>query len=275
MRQDIVIDPRSSVDPPLQTMVYRNILDAIIRLDLKPGERLVENSLAAQIGVSRLPVREALRQLEREQLVILRPRRGAVVAPLTARDAREIYTLRMTLEGMAARLAAENASNEDSHAMGETIQTIDEAMANRDYLTAGATGTKLHQQILVASNHRKLAVVMHTIGHHVARLRTLQRMSANESTIEKAAAGHRAIFEAISHRQAGRAEFLMSEHIRVAIERIVPILDTSSGELQFPRKECDGLSIDSNQPFGVIEYVDSSPSAPNLHRNNVAEQGVS
>src|SRR6185437_3746677 len=114
---------------PFQARVYQQILDGIVSLRFAPGARLIENSLAVDLGVSRLPVREALRQLEREQLVVIHPNRGASVAALTPRDADEIYTLRIALEALAARLAAENAGGEQIRAMDATLNEAAELVA--------------------------------------------------------------------------------------------------------------------------------------------------
>lgn len=215
----------------LQAQVYRHLLEAIIRLDLAPGERLVENRLASRLGVSRLPVREALRQLEREQLVIVRPRRGAVVAPLTARDAAEIYTLRITLETLAARLAAENSGGDQIRAMEATIAAADLEIAASRYEAFFMAGARFHAQVVAASGNRKLMAVFETISHHVARLRTIQARSAPQTIVESAHATHQAICRAIASRQADRAARLMEEHIVIARDRIVPLLAPESAAM--------------------------------------------
>lgn len=218
----------SLADHPLQTQVYQRLLKAIISLDLLPEERLVESTLAAQLGVSRLPVREALRQLEREQLVVISHRRGARVAPLTGRGAAEIYTLRISLESLAAGLAAENAGGGQVRAMEATLEAAAQAIALDDRGEIAAQSARFHAAVVAASDNRMLAIVLQTIGHHVARLRTIQALSAQTSTAENALQGHRAIYQAIAKRQARRAERLMAEHIRIALDRIVPLLSASS-----------------------------------------------
>lgn len=215
---------------PLQTQVYQAILEGIISLRLAPGTRLVENRLALQLGVSRLPVREALRQLEREQLVVVNPRRGASVASLTARDADEVYTLRITLEPLAARLAAENAGGEAIRAMERTL--ADQA-AQRDPSQREAhyrSGARFHTQIVAASGNRKLEVMLGVISYHVARLRTVQARSAAPALLSSAIQGHSAIWQAISRRQSDLAGELMEEHVRLARDRIVSLLESTPVE---------------------------------------------
>jgi DNA-binding GntR family transcriptional regulator len=211
-------------EPSLQVQVYRQILRAIVGLELAPGERLIESRLAAQFGVSRLPVREALHRLERERLVVVRPHRGASVAPLTAHDAVEIFTLRITLEALAARLAAENAGGPEIRAMEATIAaTAAEIAAGRpDALFE--SGAVFHAQVVAASGNRLLAAVLEPIGHHVARLRTLQARSAPEAIIEQGQAAHLAIWRAIARRRGDLAARLMETHITLARDRVLPQL---------------------------------------------------
>lgn len=208
----------------LQTAVYRQILGAITSLELAPEQRLVEARLAEQLGVSRLPVREAIRQLEREQLVVVRPRRGAVVAPLTTRDAEEVYALRIRLETLAAFLATENASGEQLRAMEEVLDLEGREIASGERESLYRRGASFHALIVAAGENRKLEVMLRTIGHHVARLRTLQARSASPDSVESAHQAHLEILKAIARRQPRRAERLMDEHIRVARDRIVPLL---------------------------------------------------
>jgi DNA-binding GntR family transcriptional regulator len=212
------------------------VLRAIINLDLAPGERLVEGRLAGQLGVSRLPVREALHRLERERLVIFRPRRSAIVAPLTAHDADEIYTLRITLEGLAARLAAENASGAQIRAMEATVANAAPEIAAGRLQALFESGAALHAQIVVASGNRMLAAVLETIGHHVARLRAVQLRSAHFPIVEYAQRSHMEIYQAIARRDGALAQQLMEEHVTRARDRIVPLLPTPSADAdEIPR----------------------------------------
>lgn len=206
------------------------LLEAIVNLDLLPGARVVESRLAADLGVSRIPIREALRQLEAAQLVVMHHRRGTYVAPLTARDATEVYTVRITLESLAARLAAENASGAQIRAMEATLGVAADAIASGRFDELRKLNAQFHRQIIDTSDNRMLVVALESVGHHVARLRTIQNLSADEATHENAQQGHLAILQAISRRQARRAEQLMEEHVRLAITRIVPLLEAALRE---------------------------------------------
>ena len=92
---------------PLRDVVFENLRGAIVEGRLKPGQRLMEVQLAEQLGVSRTPVREAIRKLELEGLVVMLPRKGAYVANMSLKDLIDVLEIRASLEGLAASLAAE------------------------------------------------------------------------------------------------------------------------------------------------------------------------
>src|SRR5919202_6686418 len=98
--------------PSLQEKVYDHLKQAILAGEIQPGERLLETRLAKSLGVSRIPVREAIRKLEREGLIVAFPRRGVYASSLSPRDVDEVYAVRAVLEGLAARLAAEHRTEE-------------------------------------------------------------------------------------------------------------------------------------------------------------------
>ena len=98
---------------PLRDVVFENLREAILEGKLKPGQRLMEVQLAEQLGVSRTPVREAIRKLELEGLVVMLPRKGAYVANMSLKDIMDVLEVRASLEGLAAYLAAERISDED------------------------------------------------------------------------------------------------------------------------------------------------------------------
>ena len=98
---------------PLRDVVFNTLREAILKGDLKPGERLMELQLAAQLGVSRTPIREAIRKLELEGLVIMIPRKGAVVAEITEKSLRDVLEVRRALEALAVRFACEKILPEE------------------------------------------------------------------------------------------------------------------------------------------------------------------
>src|SRR5689334_9971359 len=126
-------EPRVAPPPPLTPAVKRSLADdvvdrlrdAILHGSFKPGEPLREEQLAAMLDVSRGPVREALVQLEREGLVLMRRHRGATVARLSRGDLEEVYSLRLALERLATQRAVQYAAEEDFKAMEEVLEAFD------------------------------------------------------------------------------------------------------------------------------------------------------
>ena len=111
---------------PLRDIVFKTLREAIITGELKSGERLMEIKLANEMGVSRTPVREAIRKLEQEGLVILTARKGAEVAPINATDLKEVLEIRKTLEGLACQKACMNATDKDIEELEKTNREIEE-----------------------------------------------------------------------------------------------------------------------------------------------------
>ena len=106
---------------PLRDVVFETLRDAIIKQVLKPGERLMEIQLADEMGVSRTPVREAIRKLELEGLVVMVPRKGAYVAGVSMKDIHEVYEVRAALEMLAVSLAAERITDEELDALERQV----------------------------------------------------------------------------------------------------------------------------------------------------------
>ena len=117
---------------PLRDVVFETLRDAIITQVLKPGERLMEIQLADEMGVSRTPVREAIRKLELEGLVIMVPRKGAYVAGVSMKDIHEVYEVRAALEMLAVSLAAERITDEELDALERQVLRESEAEASED-----------------------------------------------------------------------------------------------------------------------------------------------
>ena len=113
-----VISTDENSDLPLAERVYRHLLAGIREGEFHPGERIKEASVAKSLGISRTPVREAIRRLQSEGRVIIEPQRGAVVAELDRLEISELYLLRQELEGIAARFAAQHASEMEIAQMG-------------------------------------------------------------------------------------------------------------------------------------------------------------
>ena len=114
---------------PLREVVFNTLRQAILKGELKPGERLMEIALAQRLGVSRTPIREAMRKLEQEGLVVMVPRRGAQVANITEKDLNDVLEVRIVLENMAIEKACEQMTEENVRALWDAAKDFERTTA--------------------------------------------------------------------------------------------------------------------------------------------------
>lgn len=143
--------------PPLREQIYLRLEELIISRTLRPGEHLVESHLAQRLGVSRLPVREALQLLHRDGWVDLRPRQGAFVHEATVREADEIFQMRTLLEVESARLAAANATDETVEQLREVLASGTEALEWAGDQGLVQLNSAFHAAVTVMAGNRVLA----------------------------------------------------------------------------------------------------------------------
>jgi DNA-binding GntR family transcriptional regulator len=205
----------------LRDRVYDDIREAILAGTLNPGDRIKERSVAAQMGVSTTPIKEALRRLEQEGLVVSQPRRGAVVGPLVSTSAAEILELRAALEGLAARYAAWRMTDAERVELAETI-----AETSRNRPPVGREGQR--RAIEATSRFHRL---VHQGSRSQFLIRFLETLAPFDRTVRRQAvlnvrewptdvAEHEQITAAIQGRDGVEAERVMNEHIRRVIQFI-------------------------------------------------------
>ena len=122
---------------PLRDVVFQTLRQAILRGELEPGERLMEIHLADRLGVSRTPIREAIRKLELEGLVVMIPRRGAIVASITEKDLKDVLEVRRTLEMMAAEIACQRITPELLQELSDAGEELQKLQNSDDYQSGG------------------------------------------------------------------------------------------------------------------------------------------
>ncbi|MBO6268874.1 MAG: GntR family transcriptional regulator, partial [Clostridium sp.] len=132
---------------PLRDVVFQTLRQAILREDLAPGERLMEIPLANKLGVSRTPLREAIRMLEQEGLVVMIPRRGAQVAGISEKSLRDVLEVRKSLEKLAVELACERMTEEDMKEMDRAEEAFSAAVHEGDALRIAETDEQFHDVI--------------------------------------------------------------------------------------------------------------------------------
>jgi DNA-binding GntR family transcriptional regulator len=162
---------------PLSSQVYMLLRQRIVAGDYPPGMRLTERNLADALGVSRVPLREALPQLEADGFITTSIRRGATVTQLTMRDIVELFDVRLGMEVHAARLAARHA------ALGRSTETLTEIMARADEVTLRndsnaitSTNAELHEEFVRLSDNSLLSAMMRPL---VGRMRWVFTMTAD------------------------------------------------------------------------------------------------
>lgn len=205
---------------PLREIVFETLREAIIQGRLKPGERLMEIQLAEDLGVSRTPVREAIRKLELEGFLVMVPRKGAYVADISVKDITDIFEVRAALEALAAGLAAERVTEDELDQLERALIHLSEASAN-DLETVVKTDTSFHELIYKASRNQRLLQIVKHLQEQIQRFRTasLGRPGRTRIAIEE----HRKIVEAISERNVELAQTLAREHIENAEQSLLNV----------------------------------------------------
>ena len=198
----------------LRRRVFAIIEEAVLNGKYAPGEGLTESRLAGELGVSRTPIREALTQLEHEGLVQLVPNKGAVVTGISPKDIQDIYAIRMMVEGLAARWAAENIGEEELRELQEAIDLEEFYTSRGDIDRLMSLDSNFHQILYRASKSRPLQYMLHTFHHYIQRARS--QSIAAPGRAQLALEEHKAILQAIRARDGDRAERITVEHIRKA-----------------------------------------------------------
>lgn len=198
--------------------VYHRIREDILNGTYKPDEELREIAIGKALGVSRTPVREALRQLELEGLVYIIPNKGAYVKGITEEDIRDIYMIRSRLEGLSARLAAEKITPEQLANLDEVIYLAEYHAANGHNEKVFEMDSKFHELLYEACGSRQLHHLLSDYHHYVQKVRKLsvaKDVRAGQSTHE-----HKMILEAIREHDPEKAEKLAREHITNTIHNM-------------------------------------------------------
>jgi DNA-binding GntR family transcriptional regulator len=209
---------RQGNDPPrpslgqrhrsLRTAVVDELRELIVNQQLEPGQRIVERQLSERFEVSRIPLREALLQLESEGLVTIVPRRGTFVASFSLKEMEDFFDIREALEPVAARLAAQRATPADLARLRTHLSAAEKAVARGAEDAIARSNAAFHQEIVEAAGNSLLSSLMRPLS---LRLRWQFRL-AHDLELGLMCREHAALFESISEHDSARAATLAYEH---------------------------------------------------------------
>lgn len=196
---------------PLRDVVFNTLRKAILTGQLKPGERLMEVHLANRLGVSRTPIREAIRKLELEGLVIMIPRRGAEVAQITEKSLKDVLEVRRALDALSVELACERITKEEMEELKEACTAFEEATKGKDAAVIAKADVRLHDIIVQATGNQRLQQLVNNLSEQMYRYRFVY--IKDESQHEKLIAEHKEIYESILEGDVQRASEAAKLHI--------------------------------------------------------------
>jgi len=215
---------------PLRQQVLDALRQAIIDGRLAPGARLTERELTEMMGVSRTVVREALRQLESEGLIAIIPNKGPVVRELSLAEAKDLYTIRAVLEGLAARLFVENAGGAQLKQLAQALDVVAAAYERGDAQQVLETKNRFYDVLFAGAGSETLSSMLNTLHARIWRWRALglshPQRSAQRS--KESVKGLRAVLAAIKKRDADAAEKLTREEAQRAAAEVMRLIELTS-----------------------------------------------
>ena len=207
---------------PLRDIVFQTLRNAIITGELQPGERLMETQLGERLGVSRTPIREAIRKLELEGLVVMVPRKGAQVAQFTEKDIQDVLEVRAALEALSAKLACKRMDDRAFLKLQLAIAEYSYAAKNKDLEMMIEKDVEFHEIIVNATQNDKLIQIFNNLREQVNRYRITYLKNTEDA--ESVQAEHLEILEALKNKDEELASSLASKHIQTQCTSITDYL---------------------------------------------------
>ena len=194
---------------PLRDVVFKTLRQAILKGELEPGERLMEIQLAERLGVSRTPIREAIRKLER--LVLMIPRKGAEVAKISESNLRDVLEVRRSLEELAIDLACQRITEEELDELNKAEVDFKAAIENGDAMQIAQTDESFHEIIYNSTKNQKLVQILNNLREQMYRYRLEYIKDADKRQILMVE--HEHILKALTLRHIQEAKMAVREHI--------------------------------------------------------------
>jgi DNA-binding GntR family transcriptional regulator len=226
---------------------YAQVRSAIVENRYPPGHRLVEQRIALELGLSRTPVREALRMLEAEGLVVSERNRGAMVRPLSETEVVDLYGLRIRLESYAVEVATERSTEAELGALVDAADAFGAVRRAADVETIEGTrllheaNRRFHDGILAGARHHRLTAMLARTVDIPLVFQAFQSFGAAE--IERSDTFHHLIVEAMCRRDGGRAAALMAEHIAQGRDAVLDAIacsdDDATAQVRTPRRRTE------------------------------------
>lgn len=209
---------------PLRDVVFNTLRQAILRGELKPGERLMEIQLANKLGVSRTPIREALRKLELEGLVNMVPRKGAEVADITEKSLRDVLEVRKALEELSVQLACEKITEEEIEELKRVAERFKDTLDDQDVTKIAEADVAFHDVIYTATDNQKLILLLNNLREQMYRYRV--EYLKKEEAYPQFIAEHEELIDNISKRNKEEATRIMCEHIDNQVATVINVIHT-------------------------------------------------
>lgn len=203
---------------PLRDVVFNTLRQAILRGELKPGERLMEIQLANKLGVSRTPIREAIRKLELEGLVLMIPRKGAEVAQITEKSLRDVLEVRRALENLAVQLACLRMSPQTLADLKAAARAFEEILGGEDVTAVAEADVAFHDVIYMATDNQRLISLLNNLREQMYRYRVeyLKKKECHKQLLWE----HQEIIRAIEAGEIDVATKITEQHIDNQVEAV-------------------------------------------------------
>lgn len=207
---------------PLRDVVFNTLRQAILRGELKPGERLMEIQLANKLGVSRTPIREAIRKLELEGLVLMIPRKGAEVAEITEKNMRDVLEVRKALEELAVQLACDKITKEEIEEMKKAAEDFKKILKSKDITEIAEADVRFHDIIYMATDNQKLIQLLNNLREQMYRYRVeyLKDAAIYPRLIEE----HHRMYDALKEKDQKQAVAYVEKHLHNQAEAVKKII---------------------------------------------------
>ena len=196
---------------PLRDVVFNTLRQAILTGELKPGERLMEIHLAKKLGVSRTPIREAIRKLELEGLVTMIPRRGAEVAQITEKSMNDVLEVRRALDVLCVELACDRITEEELEQLKAACEAFEAAVKTKDAKKIAHADVALHDIIVCATGNQRLIQLVNNLSEQMYRYRFeyIKDSSQHERLVEE----HRVIYQSLVEKDKEAVSLAAKTHI--------------------------------------------------------------